>query len=340
MRTKIPAIVLSLAMALLSLTLGGCDNASESISENSPAIMEQHSVSDNSSMSEAPESTSTESVSEESSEPDGEPTIFTGPDGKTILSTEIVKVEDSEKTAAELTIKDHFATVNIGGFTYIKEPTGVSYDTYNNPEMFDPDRYNTFIGEVPENTNEWKRVYVGDEICGMKVTEAGAKYMITDDSELPIYYVSSFCVFDGTITLEGFLTVDAPNNYDPDGGTLTFTVAENKLPLFPNNEYTDNGATGAVVTSFGGQMAFNSVQKNHSVESEFYNGYIMLGDLRDVSCDMSGLSYGDIAYVRVTISNLSYSNMGGSAVLDNIEVLSEVLEHDEGNLNAQPAPTR
>lgn len=66
-----------------------------------------------------------------------EPTIFIGPDGSPIYDSEVTKIDGSDKKAAELTANDEGITVFCEGFQYFKEPEGVAYNSYENPEMFE-----------------------------------------------------------------------------------------------------------------------------------------------------------------------------------------------------------
>lgn len=117
---------------------------------------------------------------EESSQPDaptGEPTFFIGLDGKAVLTSEITWLDNTDKNAETLTKDDLGAVAFCDGFTYVKEPSGIAFNSYSDPEKFDG---TDFLGDEAENTNEWKRVYVGDEICGLKVRSASAVFDVED----------------------------------------------------------------------------------------------------------------------------------------------------------------
>ncbi len=315
MKSRIAVSVLSLSVAVLSLALGGCNGnignesdlssgASQSAENSgSSAITDSSDNSENSGSSSAPEPP----------KPDGEPTIFTAPDGIPIYTSEITKsLDDNGRPISvnDLTL-DKNSEIFCDGFQFFKEPLGVTYDTYHDPEMFDD---LDFLGEKPINLNPVKRLYVGDEICGLKLTKAITHFTnqggsveynntITNWSE-PIVE------FEGTVTLEGFLFITQPNNYEPDGGRLEFIPIEDKLPILgfdqnPGMWAVDGGLY--VLSDFGG-LALKQEKYSYT--------------------DIEGMGLGDLALAKVTISNFSYTNGGGRrATLENVEVTSDVIRH-------------
>jgi len=183
MKSKIAVSVLSLSIAILSLTLGGCsggDNVTES-NFSSSAIQSA----ENSNASSVGESVPpVESTPSAPVVPSGSPTIFIGLDGNPIYDSEITKLisykSDFNKEAAVITADDEYVTVLCEGFQYFKEPGGVTYNSYDNPEMFDGLE---FKGELPKNKNPWKRVNVGDEICGLKLKYAVSQFVMENKPE-------------------------------------------------------------------------------------------------------------------------------------------------------------
>lgn len=315
----------------LSLSLCGCTG--ETGSPQSGAAFPSGNVSDNS----PTESSDSAPVSSEDSasspaevtptEPAGEPTFLIGLDGKAILTSEITKLENTDKTAETLTEDDLWAEVYCDGFAYYKEPSGVGYDNYNNPELFDG--WN-FIGEVPENTNEWKRVNVGDEICGLKVKSAAANFMVNDWDEwkFPARYYSmenpGFLELEGSIEVEGFFQVNNRIAQYPDMSELMWFYPTNiNLPLTPS--YSVDEEKG-FETPFECHVVFNHIDE-FFFAGEF--GDIALGYFSDAECDMDGIGVGDIAYARITLGNIRCSGVSIQAELENIERLSDILAHDE-----------
>lgn len=314
MKSRIMISVLSLSIAVLSLLLGGCSGGSESgsnknITENSSEVSEK-----NLTISSIKSDTQSEPESSAPRIPDGEPTIFTAPDGIPIYTGEITESLDDIRhpiSVNELTL-DKNSEIFCDGFQFFKEPLGVTYDTYHNPEMFDE---LDFLGEEPRNLNPVKRLYVGDEICGLKLTKAITHFTnqggsveyenrITNRSE-PIVE------FEGTVTLEGFLFITQPNNYEPDGGRLEFTPIEDKLPILGFDRSPGLWAVG------NGELHVLSNFSGLALTQEKYS-----------YTDIEGMGLGDLALAKVTFSNFCYTNGGGCrATLENIEVTSDVIQH-------------
>ena len=254
----------------------------------------------------------------------GEPMFFVGPDGKAILTSEVTRLDYTDKTAETLTEEDYGAMVFCDGFAYFMEPCGIGYDNYNNPELFDG---TDFIGEVPENKNEWKRAYVGDEIFGLKVKSAYSEFYIHDPN-LPPYtgyhFTNSVFEFEGTLEVEGFL--DIGRNYgDPNiDGQMSLFAPTVDIPLAPVYPYASGEEMYAARFE---ERRVHYPGDKYVCAGEHYT--IQLGHLADVSCDLDGMGAGDIAYVRVTLNNIRCFENVAFATLDKVELLSDILAHDE-----------
>ncbi|MDE6731779.1 MAG: hypothetical protein K2J77_02750 [Oscillospiraceae bacterium] len=319
-----------LAAVLCVSLIGGCaaKSGGESSQENSSTTTASVPT-----ISSAP-------ISEASSAPEeskGEPTFLIGLDGKAILTGEITRLENTEKTAETLTEDDLYADVYCEGFTYMKEPAAAYYSTYKNPELFDSYK---FIGEAEENKNEWRRVNVGDEICGLKVKAAQTHFMVHDWEEykFPARYFrpdNSFCELEGTVELEGYLQVTAEAAlYQGVGGKLYFYPCESKLPVTPPYNPVDDEIGFA--SRLGNGMVYDNVDIMMFTELDD----IYLGEFADEDCDLDGLGKGDVAYARVTLDNIQLWSSRGKATLREVKLLSDILAHngDETELR-QPAPT-
>ena len=325
MKSRIPVYILSLSVAIISLSLGGCSN------EQNPNknLISHYSNNNYESVSQTSNSEISGDNSFEngvSSVPAGEPTFLIGLDGKAILTSEITSLEDTDKTAETLTEDDLWAKVRCEGFAYYKEPLGLGYDNYNNPELFDG--YN-FLSEVPENKNEWKRVYVGDEICGLKVKSASVNFCVNDwdnykFSERYLCADENRIEFDGTIEAEGFIEVN--NNsvqYPESNGLMWFYPSKINLPIVPTSLDVDEEK--GFVRKIGMIGTYNHNSDFLSL-GEFNE--IHLGKINDASCDLNGIGTGDIAYARVTLKDIEVDG-GIVAKLENVELLSDTLAHTE-----------
>ena len=258
----------------------------------------------------------------------GEPTFLIGPDGKAILTSEITRLENTDKTAETLTEDDLWADVYCDGFAYYKEPCGIGYDNYKNPELF---YAYGFIGEIPEDTNEWKRVNVGDEIFGLKVKSATSHFRVNDWDEYTFparyYYDNDNGIeLEGTIEVEGYLQVYKRTDGNTEISEMMWVFPSTaELPIAPLPiDFADK------------EEGFKTIFESHSVYDHIYEFFyvgefseISLGYFSDADCDMDGLGVGDVAYARVTLSNITCYNNSASAKLEKVELLSDILAHDE-----------
>lgn len=347
---KFTAII---TVTALTLIIAGCGNNPESVPTNSSVTQSSNSssTSEPSGLLSGSESDSASDVSSKSPEdskpaetdtssepPVGEPTFFIGLDGKAVLTSEIARLENTDKTAETLTKEDLWADVYCDGFAYYKEPSGIGFDTYNDPELFDGYK---FIGETPENKSEWKRANVGDEICGLKVKSASTHFCVNDWEEYKFperYLYGNACLMEleGTITAEGILQVNNNSVMYPESNELMwFYPTKINLPLCPSQSNIDDEK------GYGTPFNMNSAY-NHGDDLLVYSevGEISLGKLSDAECDMDGLGLGDIAYARVTLGNISVG-YGNGATLESVELLSDIIAHDEDDTEFhQPAPVR
>ena len=328
MKSRIFVSILSLSVAVLSLSLGGCSGKSnESMGDTSHnnVVSPSGDGSYNSSTSENSVNSVADGISE-SVQPSGTPTIFIGPDDKPIYSseiTEIINAHNTSLTAETITVDDEGTTILCEGFQYFKEPAGVAYNNYENPELFEKME---FVGKMPGNTNAWKRVNVGDKICGLTLksaTTAFANYNKDSFEYYQTYYTfnvpnfDTYAEFDGSITLTGFLNSSPRTPYEPDGGKLRFTPAEDKLPVMCGFFHKIEPETYMLASSYSSRdlYVFNEINE------------IAIDNSSELDLDCIGI--GDTAFVRVTISDIKYYGYGVDATLTDIEVLSDVLAHDE-----------
>lgn len=317
MNSKITLSALIITITALTLSLVGCNKKEnpDSTSTSNQICVTESTV----------ESTqSTESISE--SVPKGEPTFLIGLDGEPILTSEITRLENTSKTAETLTKDDLCADVYCEGFAYLKKPSGIAYSTYKNPEMFTDGK---FTGEIPENKNPWKRVNIGDEICGLKVKSATSHFQINDSGyTFPECYYSSLdgsqCEFEGTIEIEGFLQV-LPDNiqYTAESRLVNFFPCESKLPVGVSYPDSEKG----YITTLAEHSLFDHYDGDFEIVSECER--VLFGTLNEMTCDMDGIGKGDIAYARVTLGNIKLTGGAVDATLEKVERISDILAHDD-----------
>lgn len=371
MRSRIIVGVFSVITAFCSLSIGGCsDNKSESTVElykdvqsgnnsDSSVILKNIENNSDSSHSESGSDSSAKSedksssdnsrsdiVSETPNTPDDEPTIFTGPNGEPVYDSDVTEIinyynKDLNKKAGEITADDEGTYVVCSGFQYFKEPGEKAYNSYENPEMFDGFE---FKGEMPENNNSWKRVNVGDEICGLKLKSAVSQFVIgykeeNDFEERGTYYNcdeitvyqyaenGNLVEFEGSITLTGFLSSSPRSYYFPNGGFMDFCPIENNLPVMCYNEFKTEPNTyelagdNAAACAVGESSIIINIKKDSDIKNE---------QMIEFADEKPGI--GDTVLARVTISNITYSYGHYSADFSDVEILSDVLAHEDDSI--------
>lgn len=267
-------------------------------------------------------------------EPVDEPTIFMGFGNDQIMSSDVTRT-NTDKKPSEIMPEDVGTIAYCEGFCYFKEPLGVAYDSYHNPEMFtftgNPDKTdgNSFYGEMPQNTNPWKRLNVGEEMCGLKLKNATTQFKINAPGESWRIEITpeaeTFIEFEGQIEIEGILCVSAPN-LSNDGGWYKFYPTEDKLPIL--------GCSRKTVMDYRTAYAHETCTVH--VVNEY--PYIQIDTAFANYDEIDGIDKGDAVFARVTLSNIRYasvtlSNIGYTpdsfvgANMDAVEILSEPIAH-------------
>ena len=315
-KLHITATVLLLTAALL---LGGCSKQTETSLTDSDRSTSSE-ISDSNSSSENPDNSESSDSVPEKKKPDGEPTILIGLNGEAVYTSEITEISDG-LSFNDLTPDNLMVKAVCDGFVYLKESTGISYNTYENPELFDDYLY---IGDTPVNTNEWKRVNVGDTICGLTLKSAKTGFRISDQFDFPEKYfdpTNQYCEFEGEITLTGFLYITPRNLYEPDGGTMSISFVDAALPMMAVYLRDDlSGYDRAFLKCTEGDGSLWG-----------YTEYWSIGldeTMQKTSVYLGGLRAGDIAKVKATLSRMKIDSGGyASAHLEDIELLSDVIIH-------------
>lgn len=266
------------------------------------------------------------------SAPKSEPTILIGMDGKPVYAHEIAEITGSNGeplTVDRLTADNEYVSAVCMDFAYLKESTGVTFNMHDAPELFGADY--KFTGEIPANTNEWRRVNVGDTICGLTLSKAETRFKIPDkrnEYDFPEKYydgISSTYEFDGELTMTGYLYADKRDMYDPDGGMLFFDFGDKPLPLkamSANSEQSGFDAKYNISAIYGTDFIGASECDFIQFDKTYHNTEV----------DMTGIGPGDLVRAKVTISHLTLTSNVVTAHLENVEVLSDVIMHMEDTL--------
>ena len=317
---KITAIITAMLISVpLVFTISGCEN-SEPSSENNSTSEYSSEQSTQTTTEKEPESVP------EQQKPVEEPTFLKGPDGEPIYPSDITYVKIKDENApdgerkvdiSELT-EDNLLFVICENFGYLRESSGIRYNRYESPDKFASEFPYLYKGEELFTQTPIKRVYVGEQICGMTVAEIDTSFDdMKRDASIP-FWNDSFCVkFKGEITLTGYLSVEGMTpGYPGTEGNVTFWPDEQSraLPIVGMSNYKDG-----VRSSYYGGVGFYT-------ETYIYLGSIYEGAMSSSQCDESlldGITYGDKdVHVRITIDD--YFAWGGgdeSAVLKSLERL-------------------
>lgn len=255
-----------------------------------------------------------------------EPTPFMGFGNDQIMSSDVTR-SNTDKKPSEILLEDEDigTIIYCDGFCYFKEPLGIAYDSYNDPEMFtwtgNPDKTdgNSFYGDMPQNNNKYKRLYEGEEMCGLKLKKATTQFKVNAPGESWRIEISpeyeTFVEFEGQIEIEGILCVTAPN-LSNDGGWYKFYPTEDKLPILGTCHKKVMGYHTAYAHETGAVHVVNEYP------------YIEINKAFANYDEIDGIDIGDAVYARVTLGNVAYSFANSvSANMDSVEILSEPIAH-------------
>ena len=317
---------------LLSVALCGCadkDNSSADSTQSVPTVSIGNSsaeseVISNTASSEAESAQKEESTVEsaveaapESEQPNENESFLTGLAGDRILKSEITTVftQDGSDCAPEDLTEENFSAVLCGGFVYVAEPSRVSRNSRDNADVYDSANME-FTDMSSEPGKNYKRINIGDEICGLTLAEAqvnfarGSETMtftMNDGTKktgaelgLPeIYFTSGSAKFSGELMMTGYISRIPDNGYGLGVGDIVFVPCDGQAN-FPIMSYRLDGDNGFYHAS---QMYSLS---DLTWQNEF--GYMYLGNEYNTTADTSDLpDDGSFVKARVTISNFELS---------------------------------
>lgn len=242
-----------IAIAVIcALTLSACSNSAPETETDSTASLPQTT-------SIAPKTTTAETEAEtENAEEPGDTELSEntedpeGADG--IESDNIVPKEDypdylygpgQDKVSADEIIRAEtygicekwdFATCE--GFAYLAEPTGISFNNMENPDLLDSTNF-TFTG-APKSTAEYKRYSVGDTICGLTLKEALMDFshdMGINKTNPEAYFRGGYAGFEGSVELSGYAVVLVDNEYGLGGEGDVIFMPDNESQILPVMNY-------------------------------------------------------------------------------------------------------
>lgn len=314
--------------AVLALVLCGCSDrkgSSDTSTSSSSADSSVSSVASTSVFSSSTENSSTiteitESTSVENSESsvpivESDPqntdeTFLVGLAGDKILKSEITSVftnDGSDCLPQDLT-EDKFSAVLCNGFAYVAQTSGASRNSIDNADVYDSvNMCFTDMNAVPEKN--YIRLNVGDTINGLVLTSAETNFARGSDTTVfdlsdgsrkkgaelgipEIYFAASSAKFEGEMTLTGYISKVAADEYGIAAGDILFVPTDGgeKFPVMSYRLDGDNGFYHTTqVYSLSGLTWQNSF------------GYMYLGNARDTTADISALPE-DGSFVKATVT--------------------------------------
>lgn len=275
--------------------LTACANgtASESASSQTSASTTEQTTA---STTEQTTASTTEQTSEqpESSAPaetDKLPIVVPAPGGYEVKPSDIATIfgEDGQITPEQIT-EDNWFSMECNTFCYAAEPTGFNLNSFEGTITED-----TEIAEYGDNT--YKRVEVGDTICGFTVTSANSSLSQS------VGFVGGQITLAESAELTGWARLAPADDGYTMKGDVEFIVDSDSMKLPVMNFKTNE--SGELVTRLWKCMSDSAVWANEYAQ-------FILGNINnaDTDADLSML-YDDGTYtrVKVTLDNITLSCM-------------------------------
>lgn len=306
MKKQVTALITA---ALILANFTACNSDSEpsgNLSDNSSVISDNSEENQSETASESENSQTSQTQTEE-------PTFLVGPAGDPIYPSDITWAEMINKgnyltDAAEFAklTEDNFSWIQCDGFEYLREPTGIRYNRYESPEKFESESPYSYIGEELANENPIKRVYDGEEICAMTVTEAGMSFHCVNGG---YWYDSNIIKFKGEKKLTGYLSIGSGSL---EYGLVTFWLDEESDPV-PTGDIPAGKAPFTNGYGTYGETVYISLGSIYAHEGATLIDEAML----------DGITYGDRdVHVKITIDDYVALGYGdGRATLKSLERL-------------------
>lgn len=302
MKRKIRLLSLILASSML---LTACTQ-----NVNSPAQTSSAETSSSSAdkKEETTEAITTENVEETTEEAFEDTSLVTdksqfplnvyGPEGDNISPDEMTEVR---RYGEELP----WDYITCEGFTYISEPTGISYNSIENADIFNS-ADNSFTGGKTNSEAVYKRYNAGDEICGLTIDTAKSRFQYrTQYGELKERYFSGGEVtFKGEKELTGYLVILSEDTYAVGmEGDIVF-ILDNESQTLPLINYNNMSKDKGV---FSTQLNHANIIGDITSRSEY--GLISLGNIKDYPDEMfMGAEHNKALKVRAVLGEIYMSS--------------------------------
>lgn len=306
MKRKIRLLSLMLASSIIltACTQNVSDPAHTSAEETSSSLTHKEEKS-----TEAITTENTEETDEETTEEAFEDTSLVtdksqfpldvyGPEGDNISPDEMTEVNryGEERPWDYITCE---------GFTYISEPTGISYNSIENADIFNS-ADNSFTGGKTDSRAVYKRYNAGDEICGLTIDTALSRFQYsTQYGELKERYFSGGEVtFKGEKELTGYLVILSEDLYAVGfEGDIVF-IPDNESQTLPLLNYNDMSKDKGV---FSAKLNYANIIGDVAFQNEY--GFISLGNIKDYPDEMfMGAEHNKALKVRAVLGEIYMSS--------------------------------
>lgn len=303
---------LSLVLASLML-LTACNNEEKEpvsgnlVSTAAESTAEEASAEDSEATTEETVEETTEEVSESTADDGGDADKSKSPtDIYGILEDNI---NPDEMTDVRNFTEDSWSYIECHGFAYIAEPTGINYNSIDNADIFNSGD-NSFTGSPNQSNAIYKRVYAGDEICGLTLETAVTSFR-NEDTGLPKdckmrYFGGCSVTFKGEKEMSGYIVILNDDEYGVGGNGDIIFIPDNNSQVLPvinydSIEQTESGEWS--VTS--NALEYTLIEGDIAFKNEY--GIFTLGNIEDYGDMFDGAEKNKALSVNLTAENIEMS---------------------------------
>lgn len=306
------------ALLATALMLTGCSGNVQSVPDDTSSSVSEQTELDNSSSAHEETSAPDTSSAEDNSEPkEAElPVFLTYPDGERVRASEIDTIAAESELSPEQLTADNWWNLTTSGFAYLAEPSGFNQSTFEG--TFSVALTDRVVDEIT-----YRRVNVGESICGFKVKSANCSFSAWGNAEQPngVGFIGGTVELDGTVELTGWARLAPEDDGYTARGDVEFVVDSDsmKLPVMYFFAETERGVFSMMYPCSTGSESWINEYPSFSIGNAFDEN----PDRADVSMLPSDGTY---ARVKITLDNITlnstidfYSNI--SATLSAVEIL-------------------
>lgn len=221
------------------------------------------------------------------------------------LNGELIKPEEMTQVFC-FEQETGWAYGNSEGFVYLAEPTGISYNSVENADIYDSAN-NDFSGSETKSPAVYKRYYAGDEICGLVVDNANTTFnknmYSADSTNKEIFFSGGSVTFKGEKELTGYIIILAEDIYVlGTEGDIVF-VPDNQSQTLPVMNYNRFSEEEGVYSDY---LQFTKSVGDFTYKSEYE--FISLGNISEYGDMFMGEEKNKALKAKVTIENIWMSS--------------------------------